>query len=137
MLISIDDLIEVELFQQEDFLKVRETLTRIGIASKKVNTLYQSCHILHKKGKFYIIHFKQLFLLDGKVSNFTEEDKSRLNTIANLLHEWKLVKLVDPAKSKDPVAAMSQIKILSHKEKHNWNLVQKYTIGKVKGKQEQ
>jgi hypothetical protein len=137
MLISIDDLIEVELFQQEDFLKVRETLTRIGIASKKVNTLYQSCHILHKKGKFYIIHFKQLFLLDGKVSNFTEEDKSRLNTIANLLHEWKLVKLVDPAKSKEPVAAMSQIKILSHKEKHNWNLVQKYTIGKVKGKQEQ
>jgi hypothetical protein len=137
MLITIDDLIEVELIQQDDFLKVRETLTRIGIASKKDNTLYQSCHILHKKGKFYIIHFKQLFLLDGKVSNFTEEDKSRLNTIANLLHEWKLVKLVDPAKSKDPVAAMSQIKILSHKEKHNWNLVQKYTIGKVKGKQEQ
>lgn len=137
MLITLDDLIEVELIQQDDFLKVRETLTRIGIASKKDNTLYQSCHILHKKGKFYIIHFKQLFLLDGKPSNFTEEDKARLNTIANLLHEWKLVKLVDPSKSESPIAAMSQIKILSHKEKHNWNLVQKYTIGKVKGKQEQ
>lgn len=137
MLITLDDLIEVELIQQDDFLKVRETLTRIGIASKKDNTLYQSCHILHKKGKFYIIHFKQLFLLDGKPSNFTEEDKARLNTIANLLHEWKLVKLVDPSKSETPIAAMSQIKILPHKEKHNWNLVQKYTIGKVKGKQEQ
>ena len=137
MSINIEDLIEIELSNPDDFLKVRETLTRIGIASKKDNTLYQSCHILHKRGKFYIIHFKQLFLLDGKPSNFTEEDKSRLNTIANLLHDWNLVKLVDPAKSKEPVAAMSQIKILSHKEKHNWNLVQKYTIGKVKGKQEQ
>jgi len=132
MLINIDDLIEVELVHSDDFLKVKETLTRIGIASKKDNTLYQSCHILHKKGKFYIIHFKQLFLLDGKPSNFTEEDRSRLHTIANLLNDWKLVKLVNPEKSKTPVAAMSQIKIISHKEKHLWNLVQKYTIGKIK-----
>lgn len=136
MLINLDDLIEVELSQQDDFLKVRETLTRIGIASKKDNTLYQSCHILHKKGKFYIIHFKQLFLLDGKPSNFTTEDHGRLNTIANLLHDWNLVKLVDPNKSKDPIASLAQIKILAHKEKNNWNLVQKYTIGKVKGPQD-
>jgi len=136
MLIEIDDLLEVTLAEPDDFLKVRETLSRIGIASKKDNTLYQSCHILHKKGKFYIIHFKQLFLLDGKPSNFTEEDRARLNTIANLLQEWGLVTLVNKEKSASPVAQMSQIKILSHKEKHNWNLVQKYTIGKIKSKQE-
>jgi len=136
MLINLDDLVEVTLNHPDDFLKVRETLSRIGIASKKDNTLYQSCHILHKKGKFYIIHFKQLFLLDGKQSNFTEEDKARLNTIANYLDQWNLVKLVDPEKTKSPLANRTQIKIISHKEKHLWNLVQKYTIGKVKSKQE-
>jgi hypothetical protein len=122
--------VEVTLPNPDNFLKVRETLSRIGVASKKDKTLYQSCHILHKQGKYYIIHFKQLFLLDGKQSDFTEDDRARLNTIANLLCEWELVNLVDEQKSSDPVAPLSQIKIISHKEKHEWNLVAKYTIGK-------
>jgi hypothetical protein len=126
----------VKLDHPDDFLKVRETLTRIGIASKKDNTLYQSCHILHKKGKFYILHFKQLFLLDGKQSNFTDEDRARLNKIANLLHEWNLITLVNPDKIREPQASIDQIKIISHKDKSSWNLVQKYTIGKIKSKQE-
>lgn len=128
----LDELIEVKLIEPDDFLKVRETLSRIGIASYKDKTLYQSCHILHKKSKYYILHFKELFLLDGKKSDFTEDDKARRNTIANLLHEWELVDLVDEDKSKSPVVPISQIKIISHKEKNNWNLVQKYTIGKKK-----
>jgi hypothetical protein len=122
--------VEVTLPNPDNFLKVRETLSRIGVASKKDKTLYQSCHILHKQGKYYIIHFKQLFLLDGKQSDFTEDDRARLNTIANLLCEWELINLVDKQKSSDPVAPLSQIKIISHKEKHEWNLVAKYTIGK-------
>lgn len=128
----IKEFVEVKLREPDDFLKVRETLSRIGIASKKEKTLYQSCHILHKKGKFYIVHFKQLFLLDGKNSNFSDEDKARLNTIANLLHEWELVDLVDITKSENPTLPVSNIKILSHKEKAKWNLVTKYTIGKDK-----
>ena len=128
----LDELIEVKLIEPDDFLKVRETLSRIGIASYKDKTLYQSCHILHKKTKYYILHFKELFLLDGKKSDFTEDDKARRNTIANLLHEWELVDLVDEDKSKSPVVPISQIKIISHKEKNKWNLVQKYTIGKKK-----
>lgn len=128
----LDELIEVKLIEPDDFLKVRETLSRIGIASYKDKTLYQSCHILHKKSKYYILHFKELFLLDGKKSDFTEDDKARRNTIANLLHEWELVDLVDEDKSKSPVVPISQIKIISHKEKNKWNLVQKYTIGKKK-----
>lgn len=128
----IKEFVEVKLREPDDFLKVRETLSRIGIASKKERTLYQSCHILHKKGKFYIVHFKQLFLLDGKNSNFSDEDKARLNTIANLLHEWELVDLVDTTKSENPTLPISNIKILSHKEKIKWNLVTKYTIGKDK-----
>jgi hypothetical protein len=122
--------VEIKLPDPDNFLKVRETLSRIGVASKKDKTLYQSCHILHKKGKYYITHFKQLFLLDGKQSDFTEDDRARLNTIANLLDEWKLVELVDEQKSAEPVAPLSQIKIISHKEKSEWNLITKYNIGK-------
>jgi hypothetical protein len=120
----------VTLPEPDDFLKIRETLSRIGVASKKDRTLYQSCHILHKQGKYYILHFKQLFLLDGKKSDFSDDDKGRLNTIANLLAEWNLLALVNPAKSEDPVSPLSQIKILSHKEKDDWILVTKYNIGK-------
>lgn len=128
----VEKLVEVTLGQQDDFLKVRETLTRIGVAAKNDNILYQSCHILHKQGKYYIVHFKELFELDGKPSNMSENDVARRNTIANLIAEWGLVKLVDADKSKEPVAPLSQIKILPHKEKANWQLVSKYTIGKKK-----
>jgi hypothetical protein len=120
----------VTLPEPDDFLKIRETLSRIGVASKKDRTLYQSCHILHKQGKYYVIHFKELFLLDGKKSDFSEDDIGRRNTIANLLAEWNLLALVDPKKSEDPVSPLSQIKILSHKEKNDWILVTKYNIGK-------
>lgn len=126
----VEKLVEVTLEKQDDFLKVRETLTRIGVASKNENVLYQSCHILHKQGQYYIIHFKELFELDGKPSNMSENDIARRNTIANLMAEWGLVRLVDAEKTKEPVAPLSQIKILPHKEKANWQLVSKYTIGK-------
>jgi Bacteriophage translational regulator len=129
-MLDIKELIEVKLLEPDDFLKVKETLPRIGVASKKEKTLYQSCHILHKQGKYYVVHFKQMFLLDGKKSDFSDDDKARLNTIANLLHEWELLDLVDENKSKSPVAALSQIKILTHKEKADWKLVTKYTVGK-------
>jgi hypothetical protein len=129
-MLDLDDLIWVTLNEPDDFLKVRETLSRIGVASKKDKTLYQSCHILHKQGRYAIVHFKQLFLLDGKKSDFSDEDKGRLNTIVNLLAEWKLLTLVEPKKSLEPVAPISQIKIISHKEKGDWILVTKYTIGK-------
>jgi len=129
-MLDIRELVEVTLPDPDNFLKVRETLSRMGVASKKDKTLYQSCHILHKQGRYYIVHFKQLFLLDGKQSDFTDDDKGRLNTIANLLHEWELVGLVDKSKSDDPIAPLSQIKIISHKEKSDWNLVVKYNIGK-------
>lgn len=129
-MLNLSELIEVTLPEPDDFLKIRETLSRIGVASKKDRTLYQSCHILHKQGKYYILHFKQLFLLDGKKSDFSDDDRGRLNTIANLLAEWNLLALVDPKKSEDPVSPLSQIKILSHKEKDGWILVTKYNIGK-------
>lgn len=129
---SIEKLIEVTLDKQDDFLKVRETLTRIGVAAKNDNILYQSCHILHKQGKYYIVHFKELFELDGKPSNISENDLARRNTIANLMAEWGLVKLVDADKSKENVAPLSQIKILPFKDKGQWQLVSKYTIGKKK-----
>jgi len=125
-------MIEVTLEQQDDFLKVRETLTRIGIASRKDKTLYQSCHVLHKQGKYYIVHFKELFALDGKPANFDEADIARRNTIANLLSDWGLIKLVDASKSASPVAPMSQIKIIPHKDKSEWTLEAKYTIGRKK-----
>jgi len=129
---SVETLIEVTLPQTDDFLKVKETLTRIGVASRKERKLYQSCHILHKKGKYYITHFKELFILDGKQSSFSEEDKARRNTIVNLLAEWGLIKVVDESMTQDPVAPLSQIKILPHKEKKDWELVPKYNIGSNK-----
>lgn len=131
-MITLDELVEVKLAEPDDFLKVRETLSRIGVASKKEKTLYQSCHILHKQGRYYLLHFKELFLLDGKRSDFSEEDIGRRNTIANLLSEWNLLALVDPNKSQDPLTPLSQIKIISHKEKSEWTLVTKYNIGKKK-----
>jgi hypothetical protein len=131
-MISIDSLIEVRIAEEEDFLKIKETLTRIGVASRKDNKLYQSCHILHKQGKYYIVHFKELFALDGKPSDFTSEDKGRRNTIANLLEEWGLIKVVEPERIKDPKAPMSQVKIIPHKDKENWTLEAKYNIGRKK-----
>lgn len=125
----IDSMIEVRLKEADDFLKVRETLTRIGIASRKDKTLFQSCHILHKQGKYYIVHFKELFALDGKASNFSENDKARRNTIANLLAEWELISLGDAGKTEEPTVPLSQLKILSFKEKDEWELTPKYNIG--------
>lgn len=131
-MIKIDDMIEVTLSQSDDFLKVRETLTRIGVASRKSNTLFQSCHILHKQGKYYIVHFKELFALDGKPTDFEVDDVARRNTIANLLDEWGLVKLVSPQKSAEPVSSLSQIKVIPFGQKDQWELVTKYNIGKKK-----
>jgi len=127
---NLETLVEVTLAQSDDFLKVKETLTRIGVAAKGEKKLYQSCHILHKQGKYYIVHFKELFELDGRASDFSESDKARRNTIANLLCDWGLLKLVDKQKSSAPVTAPSQIKILPHNQKAEWDLISKYTIGK-------
>lgn len=126
------DSVEVGLYSGDDFLKVKETLTRMGVASRQQRVLYQSCHILHKQGKYYIISFKELFLLDGKSArtSFTEDDRARRNTIANLLAEWKLVKLVDPTKSASPVVPVSTITVLPFREKAQWKLIAKYDIGK-------
>jgi hypothetical protein len=126
----LDTLLEVRLAEEEDFLKIKETLTRIGVASKKEKKLYQSCHILHKRGKYYIVHFKELFLLDGKQSDFTDEDRGRRNTIANLLEEWNLFQIVEKEKHQEPKAPLSHIKILPHKEKSEWILESKHSIGK-------
>ena len=128
----LDSLIEIRIAEEEDFLKIKETLTRIGIASRKEKKLYQSCHIFHKQGKYYIVHFKEMFAIDGKPSDFTEEDKGRRNKIAELLQDWGLLKIIEPENVKTPVASMSQIKIINHKEKHEWNLESKYNIGKKK-----
>jgi len=127
---SIDDMVEVKLKEDDDFLKVKETLTRIGIASRKEKKLFQSCHILHKQGKYYIVHFKELFALDGKPTNISENDIERRNTIANLLHEWELVKLVVPEKAQ-PTVPIRQLKILPFGEKEEWDLQAKYSIGNV------
>ena len=130
-MINITDLVEVTLNQQDDFLKVRETLTRIGVASKKDQTLYQSCHILHKRGQYYIVHFKELFALDGKPTDISENDLSRRNAIVKLLQDWGLVTVVKKSQIENPPPIfLSQIKILSHKEKDGWELVPKYNIGK-------
>ena len=128
----IDSLVEVRLGEEDDFLKVRETLTRIGVASRKDKTLYQSCHILHKQGKYYIVHFKELFALDGKPSDFSSEDKGRRNTITKLLSDWGLIAVVETEKIEDPQTPLNQIKILPFKEKNEWNLVTKYNIGRKK-----
>jgi hypothetical protein len=130
-MISIDSMVEVTLKQPDDFLKVKETLTRIGVASKKSNTLFQSCHILHKQGKYYIVHFKELFALDGKPSDFSEEDQSRRNTIANLLEEWELVDIVNAEKVAN-AGSLSTIKVIPFNQKGEWELVAKYNIGKKK-----
>ena len=130
MSFDINSLVEVRLRDPDDFLKVRETLTRIGVASKKDKTLYQSCHILHKQGRYYIVHFKELFALDGKPSNLSESDIARRNTITNLLKEWDLIEVVIEAQTENPVSPISQIKVLPFKEKDEWELVAKYNIGK-------
>ena len=130
MSFDINSLVEVKLRNEDDFLKVRETLTRIGVASKKEKTLYQSCPILHKPGRYFIVHFKELFALDGKPSNMSESDTARRNTISNLLKEWELVDLVRSEQTENPVAPISQIKVLPYKEKNEWELVAKYNIGK-------
>lgn len=125
----LENMVEVKLTTDEDFLKVRETLTRIGVASKKQKKLFQSCHILHKQGRYYIVHFKELFALDGKPSSMSDDDIARRNTITNLLVEWGLVTVLDPEKTK-LTAPLSQIKILAHKDKGEWELVTKYSIGR-------
>lgn len=131
-MISLDSLVEVKIAEEEDFLKIKETLTRIGVASRKEKKLYQSCHIFHKQGKYYIVHFKEMFAIDGKPSNFSDEDKGRRNKIAELLQDWGLLKVIDAGSIKEPLASMSQIKILSHKEKGEWTLETKYNMGRKK-----
>ena len=126
-----DDMVEVNLKEPDDFLKVRETLTRIGVASRKDNKLFQSCHILHKQGRYFIVHFKELFLLDGKKSNLEENDIARRNTIAQLMSDWGLISIEDNTKV-EPLAPMRQIKIIPFKEKTNWELCPKYNIGNNK-----
>jgi hypothetical protein len=128
---TADSMLEVLLDEPDNFLKIRETLTRIGIASRKDKKLYQSCHILHKQGRYYIVHFKELFALDGKESNITSNDIERRNTIAKLLADWGLLKIITPTKA-EPQASLSQIKVVSYKEKDEWELVPKYNIGKKK-----
>ena len=122
--------IEISLPSPDSFLKVKETLTRIGISSRKEKKLYQTCHILHKQGRYSILHFKELFILDGKKNTFTDEDEARRNTIVNLLEEWDLISIVAPQESEKLAAPINQIKILSHKEKSNLILEAKYNIGK-------
>ena len=124
-----EQMLEVTLKEPDDFLKVRETLSRIGVASRKEKTLYQSCHILHKQGRYFIVHFKELFALDGKDTNLSENDIARRNTIANLLNDWGLIEVKG---SVEPMAPLSQIKILSFREKDEWTLETKYNIGKKK-----
>ena len=123
-----ESMLEVELPEPDNFLKIRETLTRIGIASKKENKLYQSCHILHKQGRYFIVHFKELFALDGKESNITSGDIERRNAIASLLQDWELLKILNISQVENK-ASLSQIKIVSFKEKEQWELVAKYSIG--------
>ena len=122
------DMLEITLNEPDDFLKVRETLTRIGIASRKEKKLFQSCHILHKQGRYFIVHFKELFLLDGKKATLEESDLARRNTIATLLSDWGLVNIIDATQAKDK-APLRQIKVVSFREKSEWELCQKYNIG--------
>ena len=122
--------VEINLKTQEDFLKIKETLTRIGVSSRKENKLYQSCHILHKRGRYAIMHFKELFELDGLESNISDNDVGRRNTIVSLLEEWGLLNVLDPIEEDEPKANIKQIKIISHKDKDDWELIPKYHIGK-------
>ena len=128
----LEKLVEVKIGEEEDFLKIKETLTRIGVASRKEKTLFQSCHIFHKQGRYYIVHFKEMFAIDGKPSNFTEEDKGRRNKIIELLQDWGLIRVVEQQKIKEPLASISQIKIINQKEKEEWKLEFKYNMGRKK-----
>ena len=132
---SPDQMIEVTLNEPDDFLKVRETLTRIGVASRKEKKIYQSCHILHKQGRYYIVHFKELFALDGKHANLTQNDVQRRNRIIQLLSDWGLITIMNVSKITD-IAPLNQIKVLAYKEKHEWILETKYNIGKKKKTEE-
>ena len=132
MTTNIDEMVECTLTEPDDFLKIRETLTRIGVASRKDKTLFQSCHILHKQGRYFIVHFKELFALDGKPTNFSENDQARRNTIANLLVEWNLIKLVNSEQTSTLIVPLNQLKILAYKEKDEWVLTAKYNIGNKK-----
>ena len=132
MTVDMDTMVECLLNEPDDFLKVRETLTRIGVASRKDKIIYQSCHILHKQGRYFIVHFKELFALDGKPTNFSENDQARRNTIANLLAEWGLIKLINPEEISELVVPLNQLKILAFKEKELWELTAKYNIGSKK-----
>jgi len=129
-----DDMLEISLNEPDDFLKVRETLTRIGVASRKDNKLFQSCHILHKQGRYFIVHFKELFLLDGKPSNLVENDIQRRNTIATLLADWGLLNILNPELAKD-IAPLRQIKVIPFKDKKDWELCPKYNIGNTTPKE--
>ena len=133
---STDQMIEITLNEPDDFLKVRETLTRIGVASRKEKKIYQSCHILHKQGRYYIVHFKELFALDGKHANLTQNDVQRRNRIIQLLSDWGLITIMNVSKITD-IAPLNQIKVLAYKEKHEWILETKYNIGKKKKPEEQ
>ena len=132
---STDQMIEITLKEPDDFLKVRETLTRIGVASRKEKKIYQSCHILHKQGRYYIVHFKELFALDGKHANLTQNDVQRRNRIIQLLSDWGLITIMNVSKITD-IAPLNQIKVLAYKEKHEWILETKYNIGKKKKTEE-
>lgn len=129
-MVDLSRFIEIKLNEQDDFLKVRETLTRIGVSSKKEKVLYQSCHILHKQGRYYLVHFKEMFALDGKPSNISENDIQRRNAIAKLLEEWELIEILNPQLMINNIAPIHQIKIISYKEKNDWELVSKYSMGK-------
>ena len=133
---STDQMVEITLNEPDDFLKVRETLTRIGVASRKEKKIYQSCHILHKQGRYYIVHFKELFALDGKHANLTQNDVQRRNRIIQLLSDWGLITILNVSKITD-IAPLNQIKVLAYKEKHEWILETKYNIGKKKKPEEQ
>lgn len=128
----METFLEVKLAEGEDFLKIKETLTRIGIASHKEKKLYQSCHILHNRGRYFIVHFKELFLLDGKESDFTEDDIGRRNTIASLVEQWGLFRIVDYKRFEEPKTPLNKIKVLPFKDKDEWTLVSKYTVGRKK-----
>ena len=132
---STDQMVEITLNEPDDFLKVRETLTRIGVASRKEKKIYQSCHILHKQGRYYIVHFKELFALDGKHANLTQNDVQRRNRIIQLLSDWGLITIINVSKITD-IAPLNQIKVLAYKEKHEWILETKYNIGKKKKTEE-
>jgi hypothetical protein len=131
-MVNLSQFIEIKLENPDDFLKVKETLTRIGVSSRKERTLYQSCHILHKQGLYYIVHFKEMFLLDGKPANISDDDIQRRNSIAKLLQDWGLITIVDMKKIENDMAPIHQIKIISFKEKNEWELISKYNMGKRK-----